>query len=33
MLHLCLNGFPRELNVCADAISDIVDFDDWYTTL
>ena len=23
---------PRELNVCADAISNIVDFDDWYTT-
>ena len=23
---------PRELNACADAISHIVDFDDWYTT-
>ena len=23
---------PRELNACADAISHIVDFGDWYTT-
>ena len=23
---------PRELNVCADPISNVVDFDDWYTT-
>ena len=23
---------PRELNACANAISHIVDFDDWYTT-
>ena len=23
---------PRELNACADAISHIVDFDNWYTT-
>ena len=23
---------PRELNTCADDISNIIDFDDWYTT-
>ena len=23
---------PRELNACADVISNIIDFDDWYTT-
>ena len=30
-ITLILQWVPRELNACADAISHIVDFDDWYT--
>ena len=30
-ITLILQWVLRELNACADAISHIVDFDDWYT--
>ncbi|CAH3190544.1 unnamed protein product, partial [Porites lobata] len=32
LVFRALEWVPRELNACADAISHIVDFDDWYTT-
>ncbi len=32
ILHLFPSGFPGNLMTCADAISHIVDFYDWYTT-
>lgn len=31
-VRLVSQWVPRELNTCADDISNIIDFDDWYTT-